>query len=368
MSSFRPKRRISRRLDEIQTRQVEWLWPNYIPLGELTIIDGEPGVGKSTACVAIASLVTQRLPMPGERKAHTKRTAVLYMGFEDDEQKTIAPRFHAARAAMDRVFLFNSVPVLDDQGEQFLDNSGDPVDASFRIPRDMDALDLELDMIRDETGTEAALIVIDGLFDILDGKKDSHKQQDMRDSLRPLARLAQRRGIAVLLIRHFSKSPGTKATSAGGGSIAFTAIARSVLTLGRDENGHAHLAVAKANLASLPPNQIPSFGYEILPTEGIEAGHLEWSANSGITADEIVGGRTPEQPLDKADRIAAMLKELFWAKDEITGVEINAALAGFEASVNTKTEGKRRAGLEVVDRAGKATIWKWRDRAVDDVF
>lgn len=360
--------RRSRRLDEIETRQVEWLWPNYIPLGELTIIDGEPGVGKSTACVAIASLVTQRHPMPGERKAHTKRTAVLYMGFEDDEQKTIAPRFHAAQAAMDRVFFLNSVPVLDDNGDQLHEKSGEPIDASFRIPRDIDHLEHELDMIRTETGTEAAIIVIDGLFDVLDGKKDSHKQQDMRDSLRPLARLAQRRGIAILLIRHFSKSPGNKATSAGGGSIAFTAIARSVLTLGRDEDGNAHLAVAKANLASLPPNQIPSFGYQILPTEGIEAGHLEWTGDSGITADEIVGGRDKEKPLDKADRIAVMLKELFWDQDIILGTELNAALIGFEATTNTKTEGKRRAGLEVHEKSGHATTWRWKDRAVDDVF
>ena len=358
--------RRSRRLDEIETRPVEWLWPNYIPLGELTMIDGEAGVGKSTACVAIASLVTQRLPMPGERKAHTKRTAILYMGFEDDEHKTIAPRFHAANAAMDRVFFLNSVPILDDHGDPLLDQAGDPVDASFRIPRDIEHLEHELDSIRQETGSEVAVIVIDGLFDVLDGKKDSHKQQDMRDSLRPLARLAQRRGIAILMIRHFSKNRGNNAKDAGGGSVAFTAIARSVLTLGLDEHNNAHLAVAKANLASLPPKQIPSFGYQILPTEGIEAGHLEWIADTGITADEIVGGRATEQPFDKADRIAAMLKEMFWNRDEIPGTEINAALTGFEASVNTKTEGKRRAGLHIIRKAGPVTTWGWRDRAVDD--
>lgn len=357
--------RKSRRLDEIQIRPIEWLWPNYIPMGELTIIDGEPGVGKSTVCVAIAALLTQRHPMPGERKAHTKRTAVLYMGFEDSEEKTIVPRFIAAQAAMDRVFFLNSVDILDDNGDPVLDRHGQKIDASFRIPRDIDALDDELDRIRNETGQEVGIIVIDGLFDVLDGKKDSHKQQDMRDSLRPLARLAQRRGIAVLLIRHFSKSPGTKATGAGGGSIAFTAIARSVLTLGRDEHGHAHLAVAKSNLASLPPKEIPSFGYQILPTDGIDAGHLEWSSDSGITADEIVGGRAQEKPLDKADRIAAMLKELFWAQDEILGTEINSALASFDASVNTKTEAKRRAGLQIKESAGRATVWEWRDRAVD---
>lgn len=360
--------RRSRRLDEIETRTIEWLWPNYIPMGELTIIDGEPGVGKSTACVAIASLVTQHQPMPGERKAHTKRTAILYMGFEDDENKTIAPRFHAAQAAMDRVHFLNSVPIYDDKGNELHDKHGQPVDASLRIPRDIDELDDELDRIARDVGSEVALIVIDGLFDVLDGKKDSHKQQDMRDSLRPLARLAQRRGIAILCIRHFSKSPGNKATSAGGGSIAFTAIARSVLTLGRDDEGNAHLAVAKGNLASLPPKDIPSLGYQILPTEGIEAGHLEWTLNSGITADEIVGGREKEKPLDKADRIAAMLRELFWHQDIILGTELNAALAGFDATINTKTEGKRRAGLQIRESAGKATTWEWKDRAVDDVF
>lgn len=363
--------RRSRRLDEIETRTVEWLWPNYIPLGELTIIDGEPGVGKSTACVAIAALVTQHRPMPGERKAHTNRTGILYMGFEDDENKTIAPRFHAAQAAMDRVYFLNSVPIYDDNGNELHDKHGQPIDASLRIPRDIDILDDELDRIARDIGSEIALIVIDGLFDVLDGKKDSHKQQDMRDSLRPLARLAQRRGTAILCIRHFSKSPGSKATSAGGGSIAFTAIARSVLTLGRDDDGNAHLAVAKGNLAALPPKEIPSLGYQILPTEGIEAGHLEWTFDSGITADEIVGGRAKDRALTKTERYAVMLTEMFHDRTDIPGTELNAAIKKIDpaASEHTLTAAKRKAGLEINHgHAGRHTVWQWKDRAVDDTF
>jgi hypothetical protein len=217
---------------------VNWLWPGKIPIGKVTLLVGDPGVGKSLVALDIAARVSREAPWPDtEQGARSEEhgvkfpnspllapSSVLLLSADDELTDTIRPRLDAAGADCDRVFF---LPEITD------------------LYHDCDQLEAAVKRM-----LTCRLIVIDSINAYV-GQGDSHFQTLLRRILKPLSRLANDRGIAVLTIAHLRKSGGAAFYRAAG-SMGYVASARAVWTICRDDStpGRHLLLPIKTNLAA----------------------------------------------------------------------------------------------------------------------
>lgn len=193
----------------VRTEPVEWLWYPYIPLGKLTVLQGDPGEGKSTFALNVVARITTGQPMPDGVPTKGKRVAI-YQCAEDGIADTIKPRLQQAGADCERV--------------------------AYIIDNDI-ALTLEDGRI--ETAikdTHASVFIIDPIQAFIPPDADMQSATKMRSVLRKLANIADRNKCAVILIGHMNKGGSSKSLYRGLGSIDIAAIARSVLMISRDES------------------------------------------------------------------------------------------------------------------------------------
>jgi hypothetical protein len=269
------------RASDVQPRALRWLWHGRIPLGKLTLLDGDPGLGKSLVTLDLAARVSRGLEMPdGSRSDLGGPAGVVLLSAEDDIADTIRPRLEAAGADCSRIAILRAVRTR-------LGDDATPVE---RIPTLADLAALET-AVR-EVG--ARLVVIDPVTAYV-GATDTHIDAEVRQLLAPLADLAARLEVAILLVRHLRKGAGP-ALYRGGGSIAFVAAVRSALLVGPDptDAGRRVLAPVKSNLAE----PAPALGYVIEAPDGIPI--VRWTGVCEHTAADIlaVGGN------DEFDRTA----------------------------------------------------------------
>ena len=193
-------------MDEIQTEEVKWLWYPYIPLGKLTIVQGDPGEGKTTFVLAVIAALTTGAPLP-ECGSAAAAMNVIYQTAEDGLADTIKPRLEIAGADCSRVL------VIDESR------------------RELTLCDERLEQAIRETG--ARLIVLDPLQAYLGSDVDMHRANEVRPVLKRISAIAERTQCAVILVGHMDKAQGLKSGYRGLGSIDFRASARSVLLVGR---------------------------------------------------------------------------------------------------------------------------------------
>jgi AAA domain/Bifunctional DNA primase/polymerase, N-terminal len=232
------------RASEITPMRAVWLWERRIPLGELTLLAGPGGLGKSTLLYDLAARIT-RGQLAGEFEGTPR--SVLVSATEDSWECTIAPRLIAAGADLERVL---RVEVGAESG-------------GLTFPRDND----DLEGIAREN--DVALLILDPLLSRLGGK-DTHKDAEVRQALEPVIEVAHRARFAVVGIMHLNKDTGAKRiidriTASG----AFVALARSVLVVlpdpSDDEERVRLVGVAKGNLTDV--SAIPSFAFTIESAE-----------------------------------------------------------------------------------------------------
>lgn len=276
-------------LENVIASKVEWLWEGRIPLGTLTLIDGDPGLGKTMLAACLAACVTRGRLLP-DGTPGVDGGAVL-VSVEDDLARTIKPRLQAAGADLSRVRAIQLVKVVNE-------DTGEVWERPFSIVSDLPLVE---DAIA-EVG--AKLVVIDPIMACLDSSIDSHKDQQVRTALVPLIKLAERTGCAVVIIRHLSKNETGNALYRGGGSIAFIGAARSALLLAKhpEDEEKRVLAPLKANLGKTPK----ALAYHI--TAGAdEVPYIVWDGMSDHTASSLM--RKP-MPLSEGHRaILDVLRE-----------------------------------------------------------
>jgi hypothetical protein len=276
-------------LADVPPKRVEWLWKGWLPLGKVSIFEGESDVGKSTVTLSWASIVSRGSRWP-ETVINGKPllsqhdpAGVVLVGVEDANDDTVVPRLIAAGADLRRVHAL-ARPV-DDKGQP----------RPFTIPDDINWLRRAIN----EVG--AKLVVIDPITACLPESARHGVDSSIRRILMCLVDLARETDSAIVLIRHFNKATGMSAKNRGGGSVAYGALVRSVLSAGKlteptDKGGEFAIARAIGNLSKAPQTityaLVDAPNSADLPTpEDSELGVavVKWRGTTDLTADQLVG-------------------------------------------------------------------------------
>ncbi len=334
------------RLADVTPESVDYLWPGRLPLGKMVLVDGDPGVGKTTVALDLAARVSSGANMPDGAPGPGARGVVL-LSAEDGLADTVRPRLDAAGADLARIEAIVDVAELDDTGQQ--------VTRPLVIPDDLDHVEATI------TRIDAALLVVDVLMAYLGGGVDSHKDQDVRRVLHRLAGLAERTGCCVLLLRHLTKgSGGSSPVYRGGGSIGIIGAARAAFLAAPDpdDTGRCVLAPTKMNLAVAPP----ALGYRLVPAG--EVARVDWLGTVEHRAADLLRPRDDDDgPRGEA---AAFLRDaLEFEPLPAKVVQARAREAGI--SERTLKRAKAQLGVESVKTGfGDAARWLWTLPSGDD--
>ena len=296
------------RMSEVDTQTVEWLWEPYIPFGKVTIVQGNPGEGKTTLALRLCAACTNRKPFPA--MAEHEPFNVIYQTAEDGLGDTVKPRLMEADADLDRVLVI-------DEGKQELSLSDERIERAIR-----------------QTG--ARLIILDPIQAYVGEKTDMNKANEIRPIFRRLAEVAERTGCAVVLIGHLNKAAGGQSAYRGLGSIDFRAAARSVLLIGRVKR-EPNVRVIIHDKSSLAPEDKP-MAFSL----GAESG-FSWIGEYDITADELLSG-TGGNTETKTEQAERLILDLLADGKEMASEDIVKAAAEAGISERTVQNAKRSMG------------------------
>jgi len=270
------------RLSDVKPEPLRWLWPNRIPLGKLTLIGGDPGLGKSCVTIDIAARVSTGTSWPDRRDEENPIGGVVLLSAEDDVADTIRPRLDAAHA--------DSSKIIALQGVEFHDSeSGEQLSRAFNLEHDLPALQRAIVQTPD-----CRLVIIDPLTAYL-GKVDSHKNAELRGLLAPLSELAAKYNVAIVGVTHLTKALGGKAIYRALGSLAFVAASRAFhfVIADRKNPGRRFVLPVKMNLS---PDDVGGLAYRMesasVPVIG-SVGVVAWEANPVTErADDLLDAET----------------------------------------------------------------------------
>src|SRR5215207_3310576 len=323
-------------MSDVKSEEVRWLWERRIPLGKLTLLEGDPDWGKSAITMDLAARVTTGRPMPHDTLDQVEPLdtlepldllgGVVILNAEDGLGDTIRPRLEAAEANLAQVLALP--PMKDDEN-------------IISIPEDIPLIEKATERVG------ARLLIIDPLSAFMRG--DPNKDSDVRKALTPLAKMAEYNDVAVLVVRHFNKNVDTRALYRGGGSIGIIGAARSALAVAQHPNDDELrvLVPQKSNLSK----KAQSLTYTIVTAEN-GAARIEWRETVDLNADELLNVSQGELARAKA----WLLEKL---KDgPVPFNELEAAAREADISLSTLKRAKKK--LPVVSKKdGPNDEWRW---------
>jgi putative DNA primase/helicase len=331
------------RASAINIRGVEWLWAGRIPIGGQTVIAGMPGTGKSTLTAAIVATVTNGATWPDGSAAPLGD--VLLLSAEDSAGGTLVPRLVAAGANVDRVHIIKGTHAAGKR-------------QTFNLASDVELLEraaTEIGNVR--------LIVVDPISAYF-GNAGAGSNSSIRAILEPFGEFAERMGIAVCSVTHFTKSKGGAALNRVLGSIAITGAARAAYMVGKDpkDDNRRVLISLKNNLA---PEAAP-IAYRlasVMVGNGVAASRVEWdSADATMTAGDVLAAADGGGDRSARDEAAALLQELL-AGGPVLQADIKSECDAAGLSWATVKRAKKAAGV-IASREGEQGIrgggrWFW---------
>ena len=307
------------RMSEVQSQEIEWLWYPFIPYGKLTIIQGDPGDGKTTMVLNLAAKLSKGEALDENMKV-TEPVNVIYQTAEDGLADTVKPRLELAGADCERIIVIDesdkSLSMVDERLEQAIVRTG------------------------------ARLLILDPIQAYLGGGMDMNRANEARDMTKKLGALAEKTKCAIILIGHMNKASGNKAAYRGMGSIDFFAVARSVLLVGRVEGESNTRAVVQIK------NNLAAFGHP--KAFALSEDGFKWLGDYEITVDEVLGGITPKA--NKMELAKQMLRELAETHSAVLSNEIFDRAEELGISKRTLENAKKELGI----RARKINnAWYW---------
>ena len=314
-------------MEDVVSKEVEWLWYPYIPYGKITIIEGDPGEGKTTLVLKLAAALSRGLPLPCDDDKEYEPIHIIYQTAEDGIEDTIKPRLEKAGADCSMI-------------------------------RVIDETDKELSMTDDRLEqaiieTKARLIILDPIQAYIGATVDMHRANEIRPVLKHLGIIAEKHNCAIILIGHMNKASGSKSTYRGLGSIDIQATARSVLLVARlrDKPNIRIMAHDKSSLA--PAGD--AIGFEMTEDNGMVC-----IGPYDITIDELLSGNEGrgKKKLDIAENF---IKEYFGSNKVIPSNEIMMEAAKRSIKRNTLLSAKKKLGITSdKENAEDGTIyWTW---------
>ena len=248
------------RMSDVELTPVDWLWKPYLPFGKLSVLQGNPGEGKTYFAMHLAAACTNGKLMPNMERLEPFN--VIYQTAEDGLGDTVKPRLIEAGADLDRVL------VIDDSDVQ-LTLSDERIEKAI-------------------IENNARLVIIDPIQAYLGADVDMNRANEVRPIFMRLGQVAQRTGCAILLIGHLNKAAGMQSLQRGLGSIDIAAAVRSVMFIGKLKHDPTMRILTHEKSSLAPPGASLAFSL------GDEGG-FRWVGEYDITADEMLSGIEPQR-------------------------------------------------------------------------
>ena len=309
------------RMADVELTSVEWLWFPYIPFGKLTIIQGNPGEGKTYFAMRLAAACTNRKSLPNMEPLEPFN--IIYQTAEDGLGDTVKPRLIEAEADLERVL------VIDDR------------DTPLTLSDDR--------LARAIRENQARLVIIDPVQAFLGADVDMNRANEVRPIFRSLGDIAQATGCAVVLIGHLNKAAGAQSTYRGLGSIDITAAVRSLLFIGKLKDSPTTRVLIHEKSSLAPPGQSLAFSL------GDEKG-FEWIGAYDITADELLAGTDTSKTESKTAQAQMLILELLADGKRMPSAELEKAVNERGISSRTMRTAKSRIGDRLVSEKD-GTAW-----------
>ena len=274
--------------EDIEQTSVDWLWFPYIPFGKLTIIQGNPGEGKTYFAMMLTAACTNKKMFPNMEDIEPFN--VIYQTAEDGMGDTIKPRLVEAGADLSRVM------VIDDS-EEALTLSDDRIEKAVRQ-------------------NHVRLVIIDPVQAFIGADVDMNRANEVRPVFRKLGMIAEKTGCAIVLIGHLNKSSGAQSTYRGLGSIDIMAAVRSLIFIGKVRKDPTTRVLIHEKSSLAPPGETMAFKL------GDEEG-FRWVGAYEISADELLDGKEGKATETKLERGAKLIRELLADKKEISIRELD---------------------------------------------
>lgn len=325
------------RLSDIESTETKWLWYPYIPLGKITLMNADPGTGKTFFALYLAAQVSTGRPFYGE-SAYREPAVAVYQTAEDGISDTIKPRLVPMHPNFENIYVYN-------EEQESLSLSSEHVEEIMK----------EL---------HPKLLIFDPLQAYLGADVDMHRANEVRPVLGRIGHLAEKYGCAVVFIMHNSKSSQSKALYRALGSIDIPAVARSMLLLSSlpDTPGGKIMCHEKSSLASHGKSVL----FEIAP----ERGGILFNGFSDLTADDILNQRNASRnkPSAKLDAVCDDIMDLFGDNNRYEFSSIKDLCKHLECSQGTLYRARDELQIES-STAGfgedKKIVWTLPEAEID---
>jgi hypothetical protein len=287
---------------DIRSERIRWLWQPRLPLRSLSVIAGEKGLGKSILTNARLVAEATRGELAGELQGQP--IDVLIVTAEDDWRSVVKPRLMAHDADLDRV---HRVTVSDQEGESLL-----------TLPDDVPLLEAQILNLRGQ-GRTVGMMVVDPISAFMSEATDTHRDASVRRALAPLAAMAERMDLVVVVVAHLTKDDSTRLIHRVSGSGAFVNAARSVLVLASSpddpdgEQGTERVLVhVRGNWGRSAPTlaaRVESRDVDLDDGSRTSVGYMEITGETDIAVEDLQRGRDENGGADVDEAILAALTE-----------------------------------------------------------
>jgi len=296
------------RMSDVELTPVEWLWKPYLPFGKLSVLQGNPGEGKTYFAMHLAAACTNEKLLPNME--HMEPFNVIYQTAEDGLGDTVKPRLIEAGADLDRVL------VIDDSNVQ-LTLSDERIEKAI-------------------IENNARLVIIDPIQAYLGADVDMNRANEVRPIFMRLGQVAQRTGCAILLIGHLNKAAGMQSLQRGLGSIDIAAAVRSVMFIGKLKHDPTMRILTHEKSSLAPPGASLAFSL------GDEGG-FRWVGEYDITADEMLSGIEPQRET-KTQQAKDLICTLLAGGKQVLSEDIDKAALERGIPGRTVRDAKRELG------------------------
>lgn len=312
------------RMSEVQQTEVDWLWYPYIPFGKLTIIQGNPGEGKTFFAMQLAAACTNRKFLP--QMDPFEPFNMIFQTAEDGLGDTVKPRLLSAEANLERVLV--------------IDDADNPLTlADERIEN----------AIRENN---ARLVIIDPLQVFLGANVDMNRANEVRPIFRRLAEVAQSTNCAIVMIGHLNKASGSQSTYRGLGSIDITAVVRSLLFIGKVRSDPTTRVIVHEKSSLAPPGQSLAFSL------GDEKG-FRWIGAYDISAEDLLAGGEGSKTELKQEQAVKLIEEFLSEGRKVSIAEINKEATERGISERTVRLARNSMGDKIASERQGKDWWIW---------